>query len=166
MTTCKSNNKPLYTVSANSYGRDFKWEWEQMGSQTIDPQFVLTNLNMGGSINGKPGPVSGNNNTLNDIINKNSPYIIYKATTSDQLYYYDKTKIPIDCSTPTSCHDTCSGYTDYASKGAIGDRHKYYSMCDKGGGMFCTANNNYMGNIRECDGKKRDYAVPLPYCCS
>ena len=166
MTTCKSNNKPLYAVSSNSYGRDFSWEWQQMGSQTVDPQFVLTNLNMGGSINGKPGPVSGNNNTLNEIINKNSPYIIYKATTSDQLYYYDKTKIPVDCSTPTSCQDTCSGYTDYASKGAIGDRHKYYSMCDKGGGMFCTANNNYMGNIRDCDGKPKDYAVPLPYCSS
>ena len=166
MTTCKSNNKPLYTISANSYGRDFNWEWQQMGSQTVDPQFVLTNLNMGGSINGKQGSISGNNNTLNEIIKKNSPYVIYKSTTSDQLYYYDKTKIPIDCSTPTLCQDTCSGYTDYDSKGAIGDRHKYYSVCNKGGGMFCIANNNYMGNIRDCNGEKRDYAVPQPYCSS
>jgi len=163
MTICKSNDKPLYTVSDISYGRDFRWEWRQMGAQTIDPNFVLDNLNLGGSIDGKTSSSQGNNKTLNDIISKNSPYIIYKSTTSDQLYYYDKTTKPIDCSTPTSCQDTCSGYTDYDSRG---DRHKYYSMCDKGGGMFCTANNNYMGNIRDCDGKKRDYAVPLPYCSS
>ena len=62
--------------------------------------------------------------------------------------------------------DTCSGYTNYSKGPDEGTRQKYYSICDKGGGMFCIADNNYMGNIRDCDGKPQDYAVPLPYCAS
>ena len=37
LSTCESNNKPLYEVSPQSYGRNFSWEWEQMGGKYIDP---------------------------------------------------------------------------------------------------------------------------------
>ena len=164
MTICKSNDKPLYLVNAQSYGRDFEWEWQQMGSKYISPQFILKNLNETGSFTGDVNS-KGGNNTLQDIISRNSPYTIYKSTDSPgSYYYYDKTKIPIDCSTNDSCEETCSGYMNY-EKGHTNAK-KYYTYCGPKGGMFCVADNNLRGNFRDCKGKSKQYAVPLPYCAS
>ena len=146
MTTCKSNDNPLYLVNAQSYGRDFEWEWQQMGSKYISPQFILNNLNETGSFSGDVNS-KGGNNTLQNIINRNSPYTIYKSTDSPgSYYYYDKTKIPIDCSTNDSCEETCSGYMNY-EKGHTNAK-KYYTYCGPKGGMFCVADNNLSGNFR------------------
>lgn len=164
LSTCESNNKPLYEVSPQSYGRNFSWEWEQMGGKYIDPIFIKNNINLGGSFDGKTSSEKGNNNTLQSIIDRNSPYIIYKNTQSDQLYYYDMTKNPIDCSTPENCSKTCSGYSNYKA-GDTSVAEKYFYQCSDGG-MYCSADGNLSGSIRDCKGTSRNFAVPLPYCAS
>jgi hypothetical protein len=161
MTTCKSNHKPLYPVSAKSYGRDFEWEWQQMGNQFIGPVFISNNINLSGSLTKKS---STTNKTLEDIIKTNSPYTVYKSSSGNnqgQLYYYDKTKTPIKCDTSENCEQTCSGYEPYDSTSVA---KKYFTECPENEGIYCTADYNLENNVRECNGKKKNFAFPLPYC--
>ena len=97
MTTCKSNNTPLYPIG-DSLGRDFPSEWQQMGEQKIDDSFIAQNVN--------------SSDLTDDVLNKRFPYIIYKNPETNKLYYYDKSREPIKFSTISEAKTSCSGFMD------------------------------------------------------
>ena len=77
-----------------------------MGSMTVSDSFISKNVNT--------------NNLTQEILDKKLPYMIYKSNTSGVLYFYDKSKIPVDC-TSESCRETCSGF--------IKNKVPYFQQC-------------------------------------
>lgn len=156
LTTCKSNDKPVYPLVGDALKlRGQKvWhdEWASMGSQSIPSKdFIINNLN-----NGPDG-------LTKDILDGNPPYDLYSdsSTNPPTLYFYDKSNVPIECSTYDNCKKTCSGYT-ITSKG---EHTPYFSTCnDDQNNMFCLADNNYDTNIRNCGPDSKIHAIPMPEC--
>lgn len=154
LTTCKSNDKPLYPLIGDALKlRGQKvWhdEWASMGSKFIPRNdFMINNLN-----NGPDG-------LTKDILDGNPPYDLYKESSSNTLYFYDKSNVPIDCSTYDNCKKTCSGYT-ITSKG---HHNPYFSICNHDqNDMFCLADNNYATNIRNCGPDSKTHAIPKSEC--
>ena len=147
LTTCISNDKPLYLIPnpTNYLNRDWKNEWSNMGSKSIpNPQFVINNINRS-----KDG-------LTQKILSGNPPYDILKDS-DNSYYFYDKSSIPIDCSTPEKCRETCSGYNS-------SNQPYYYKCSDNTSNIFCEADRNYSNNFRTCGSENRGYAVPMPVC--
>ena len=156
LTTCKSNDKPLYPLIGDALKlrgqKEWHDEWASMGSKSIPSKdFMINNLN-----NGPDG-------LTKDILDGNPPYDLYSdsSTKPPTLYFYDKSNIPIDCSTYDNCKKTCSGYTITKK----GDYTPYFSICnDDQNDMFCLADNNYATNIRNCGPDSKTHAIPKSEC--
>ena len=147
LTTCKSNDKPLYLIPnpTNYLNRDWKNEWIKMGSKSIpNPQFVINNINRS-----KDG-------LTQKILSGNPPYDILKDS-DNSYYFYDKSSTAIDCSTPEKCRETCSGYNS-------NNQPYFYPCSDNTSNIFCEADRNYSNNFRTCGSENREYAVPMPVC--
>ena len=171
MTTCKDNG-PLYPISdMNAFGRDFMWEWVQMGSQTIDDAFVAEYV--------ASGPLT------EDIVNAPMPYTIYQHTDENNnknFYFYSKKKEPVQYNTIEQAKETCSGFASPntmdikvpSSAGTGRNVIPYFQQCgDKGSyNMYCYADSSRKDKVALCKGNSMvsinngGYALPQPACPS
>ena len=149
LTTCKSNHKPLYLIPKPlSYlGRDWTKEWNEMGQKPIpNTQFVINNIN------------ESKDGLTKEILSGNPPYDILFNSSNGSYYFYDKSKIPIDCSSIEKCKETCSGFNSSGQR--------YFHQCHTGNpsNIYCEADRNLANNFRKCESDNREYAVPMPTC--